>query len=95
MKRYCVSLLALVLVFGGCASATRITAGPAQVVGYVYLDKEPQGVFVDIGWNRLGFTFGHLGCTIESFVGPWNQVFGFRHSTGNPDKVFTDVPTLE
>lgn len=97
MKKQCVTLCGCVLatmLIVGCASRTKIVAGPVQVAGEVQVFDTPQTASFDLSWNKVGFTVGRFGCEIESFVGPCEKVIGIESSTGNPVKVFADVPDL-
>lgn len=93
MKNLCVALLGLALVVG-CASRTRIVAGPVQVAGEVQVFKTPQAASFELGLQRIGFTVGHLGGAVESHFGPCEKVIAIQHSTGDPTQVFVDVPPL-
>lgn len=95
MKNCCVSLLGLVLLVGGCASATRVNVGPVQVAGQVQVFETSQAASFDLNPNRIGFTVGRFGCSVQSRIGSCSKVVGFSHSTGDSAKVFVDVPALD
>lgn len=98
MKKQCMILSGLVLVTGlmvGCASRTKMVFGPVQVAGEVQVFDESQATSFDLNLNRIGFTIGRFGCVLESRFEPCEKVIGVESSTGNPTKVFNDVPALE
>lgn len=97
MKKQCVVMTGLVLVLGslvGCASRTGMTLGPVQVSAQVQVFDTPQAASFDLSLNKIGFTIGMFGWEIESLLGPCEKVIGINHSTGDPGKVFADVPAL-
>lgn len=97
MKKQCVTLLGLVFVIGlmvGCASRTKIITGPLQVAGEVRVFDAPQAASFDFSIDKIGFTIGHLGWNVESMLGPCTKVLSIESSTGDPSKVFIDIPSV-
>lgn len=93
MKKNFVMLFGMLFVLVsvvGCASRTKVIAGPIQVGGHVQLFEESQAASFELSLDKIGFTIGHFGCGVESSFGPCAKVIGLEHSTGDPAKVFED-----
>lgn len=89
----CVSM-AVIGSLVGCASRTVTTLGPVQIAGQVQVFDAPQEVSFDFGWDKVGFTVGYFGCEIGSLFGPCEKLIGINSATGDPEKVFSKVPTI-
>jgi len=97
MNKQFFGLLGLVLAVGsivGCASRTKIVAGPVQVSGQVEIFDEPQEPSFEFTLDKIGFTLGWFGWEIDSFVGKCVKVLSLKSSTGDPAKVFDEVPPV-
>ena len=97
MKKQCVLLAGLILVAGlsaGCLSRSRVDFGPVRVAGETQVFNESQDFSFDLGFDKIGFTVGRFGWTLESEFGTCEKVLGFQHSTGNTARVEEEFPSL-
>ena len=97
MKNFYGSLLVLALVVVssfGCATRTKIVAGPVAVAGQVQVFEEPRPFALELGLHKVGVTLGNIECSVESRIGSCDKVIGLSHSTGETEQVLEDVPAL-
>ena len=95
MKKQCAVLLGVILVAGsamGCLSRTNVSAGPVNIEGQAQVLDKPAPSSIDLTLERGGFTFWRFDCWLEGSWMPCEKVISVNHSTGDPDKVRTDVP---
>ncbi|KKN98835.1 hypothetical protein LCGC14_0140760 [marine sediment metagenome] len=96
MKKQFVTLLGvgLMLVAVGCTSRTRVTFGPLSVAGQTQAFETEQPFSFDLSPNKVGFTVGYVGWSVESMFGSCEEVIGASHATGDTEKVLEAVPAL-
>lgn len=74
----------------GCATRTKMIAGPLQVTGQARVFDSPQGVDLTITSNGISVTVGYIEATVGCSVGPCEKIIGLELSTGDTDTVLKD-----
>ena len=98
MKKQCVLFAGLMLFAGlsaGCISRSRLDFGPLTVAGETQVFNASQDFSFDLGLDKVGFTVGNFGWSVESKFGDCDKLIGFQHSTGNTATVKEALPSLE
>ncbi len=83
-------LVAVAIVTTGCASRTKIVAGPLAVGGNVQVYDEMQPLDVEVSWGHFGWSAGPFSGALDIGVGPCTKIIAVEHATGDTEKVFAD-----